>query len=88
MGWGEGWGERIVREFGEVMYTLLYLKWITNKDLQYSTDNPAQSHVVAWMGGVCGALASEIVKLQKGELHAQNTDHGALFTIKMPRVKQ
>ena len=30
---GEGWGEGIVREFGMDMYTLLYLKWITNKDL-------------------------------------------------------
>ncbi|MBQ6531816.1 MAG: HAMP domain-containing histidine kinase [Solobacterium sp.] len=38
--------------------------------------------------GIGLSLASEIVKLQKGELHAQNTDHGALFTIKMPRVKQ
>ena len=27
---GEGWGEGIVREFGMDMYTLLYLKWITN----------------------------------------------------------
>ena len=26
---GEGWGERIVREFGMDMYTLPYLKWIT-----------------------------------------------------------
>ena len=34
---GEGWGEGIVREFGIDMYTLLYLKWITNKDLLYST---------------------------------------------------
>ena len=25
--------ERIIREFGVDMYTLLYLKWITNKDL-------------------------------------------------------
>ena len=24
--------EGIVREFGKVMYTLLYSKWITNKD--------------------------------------------------------
>ena len=30
----QGWGrEGIVRDFGKVMYTLLYLKWITNKDL-------------------------------------------------------
>ena len=26
------WGEGIVREFGKVMYTLLYSKWITSKD--------------------------------------------------------
>ena len=29
---GEGWEEGIVRGFGMNMYTLLYLKWITNKD--------------------------------------------------------
>ena len=34
------------------MYTLLYLKWITNKDLLYSTWNSAQCDVPAWMGGV------------------------------------
>ena len=29
----EGWGEGIVQEFGILMYTQLYLKWITNKAL-------------------------------------------------------
>ena len=33
--------ERIVREFGMVVYTLLYLKWTTNKDLLSSTWNSA-----------------------------------------------
>ena len=33
---GEGWGEGIVRKFGVDMYTLLYLKWITNEDLLFS----------------------------------------------------
>ena len=42
---GEGWGEGIVREFGIDKYTLLYLKWITNKDLQYSTGNSVQCYV-------------------------------------------
>ena len=28
--------EGIVREFGMDMYTLLYLKWVTKKDLLYS----------------------------------------------------
>ena len=32
-----GWEEEIVGEFGMDMYTLLYLKWITNKDLLYIT---------------------------------------------------
>ena len=33
------------------MYTLLYLKWITNKDRGlYSTGNSAQCDVTAWMG--------------------------------------
>ena len=40
----------IVRDFGKVMYTLLYLKRITNKDLLYSTWNSAQCYVPAWMG--------------------------------------
>ena len=31
--------------------TLLYLKWITNRDLLCSTGNCAQCYVVAWMGG-------------------------------------
>ena len=31
------------------MYTLLYLEWITNKDLLYSTWNSAQCYVAAWM---------------------------------------
>ena len=43
--------ERVVREFGMVMYTLLYLKWITNKDLLHSPWNSAQCNVAAWMGG-------------------------------------
>ena len=47
-------GEGIVRDFGKVMYTVLYLKWITNKDLLYRPWNSAQCYVVAWMGGEFG----------------------------------
>ena len=36
------------------MYTLLYSKWITNKDLLYSTGNSAQFYVAAWMGRELG----------------------------------
>ena len=51
---GEGWGEGIVREFGMDMYTLLYLRWETNKDLLNSTGSSAQCHVAAWVGGEFG----------------------------------
>ena len=49
-----GRGGGTVREFGMDMYTLLYLKWITNKDLPYSTGNSVQYYVAAWMGGKFG----------------------------------
>ena len=53
--WTYGYqGERKVWKFGIGMYALLYLKWITNKDLQYSTENSAQCYVAAWMRGECG----------------------------------
>ena len=41
----------MVRESGIEVYTLLYLKLITNKDLLYSTGNSAQYYIAAWMGG-------------------------------------
>ena len=34
-------GEGVVKDFGKVMYTLLYLKWIPNKDPLHSTWNSA-----------------------------------------------
>ena len=36
------------------MYTLLYLKWIANKDLLYSVLNSAQCYMAAWKGGKFG----------------------------------
>jgi len=36
------------------MYTSLYLKKITNKDLLKSTGDCAQCYVAAWMGGEFG----------------------------------
>ena len=41
------WGEH----FGKVMYILLYLKWITNKGLLYSTWISALYYVPACIGG-------------------------------------
>ena len=51
---GKGCREGIFREFGINMYTLLYLKWITNKDLLYSTWDFAQCYLAAWLGGEVG----------------------------------
>ena len=51
---GKGWGEDIVVEFGIDMYILQYLKWVTNKDLLYSTGRSIQCHVPDWMGGTFG----------------------------------
>ena len=46
--------EGTVRDFGKVMCALLYLKWITKKDLLYSIWNSAQCYVAAWMEGGFG----------------------------------
>ena len=42
---GGKWGDRIVGECGTDIHILLYLKWITNKDLLNSTGNSAQYYV-------------------------------------------
>ena len=46
---GQGW-------LGSLGWTglLLCFKWITNKDLLYSTWNSAHCFVAAWMGGEFG----------------------------------
>ena len=38
------------------MYTLLYLKWITNKNLLCGTWHSAQCYMPVWMGGVWGRM--------------------------------
>ena len=43
-------GEEVIREFGMDKYTVLYLKWITNKDLLCNAGNSPQCYVAAWMG--------------------------------------
>ena len=51
---GEVWGEGRVREFGTDMYTLLYLEWVTNRDLLCSTRNSSQSYVAPRTRGEFG----------------------------------
>ena len=50
---GRWMGERD-RELGMEMYTLLYLRWITNKDLLYSTWSSSQCYVADCIGGEFG----------------------------------
>ena len=47
-------GEGIVRKFEMDLYTLLFLKWIINKDLLYSTGDSVQCYVAAWIGRESG----------------------------------
>ena len=45
-----GWGGGINWEIGIDIYTLLYINYITNKDLLYSTGNSTQCSVMTYMG--------------------------------------
>ena len=68
-------GKGIVRKLGLDMHALLYLKWITSKDLLLSAGNSAQRHVAAWMAGefggeriqACAWLSSLAVHLKLSE---------------------
>ena len=48
--WRGGWGGEINQEFGINIYTLLYIKWVNNKDLLYSTENYTQYLVITYNG--------------------------------------
>jgi len=47
-------GEGIGRELEMDLYMLLYLKWVTSKDLQYNTGNASQCYAETWIGGEFG----------------------------------
>jgi len=58
------------------LYTLLYLKRITNKDLLHSTGNSAQCDVTAWMGGGFGGEQIHIyVWLSPLAVHLKLSQH-------------
>ena len=77
----KGWGEGVVREFGIDISTLLYLKWVTNKDnqqanLQYSTGDSAQCYMAAWMGaGFEGEWIHVYVRLSPFTVHWKLSRH-------------
>ena len=58
------------------MYTLVYLKWVTNKDLLYSTWNSAQCYVAAGMGGEFGEeWIHAYVQLSPFAVHLKLSQH-------------
>ena len=57
-----------------VMYTLLYLKWITHKDLLRSTWNSAWCYVLPWMEvGFCGRVETCICVVKSLRCSAETT---------------
>ena len=58
------------------MYTPLYLKWITNQDLLYSTGNYDQCHVAAWVGGETGGEWIHVyLRLSSSAMHLNLLQH-------------
>ena len=73
--------QRIISELGMNMYTLLYLKWITNKDLFYSMWNSAQCYVAAWMRWeIGGEWIHENVRLSSFAVHLKLSRHCLLIS--------
>ena len=51
------------------MYTLLYRKWVTNKDMLFNTGHIGQCYVATWMGeelGRMGTVLLEVLTLISG----------------------
>ena len=72
---GGRWGGRD-REFGMDMYTLRYLKWITNEDILHSTWNSAQRCVAVWMGREFGGEWKHVyIWLTPFTVHLQLSQH-------------
>ena len=58
------------------MHTLLHLRWITSKDLLYSTWKSAQCYVEAWMGGECWGEGRPVyVWLSSYTVHLKLSQH-------------
>ena len=72
----KGWRERRDPEFKTEMYTLLYLKQVTNKDLLGSTWNSAQCYVPGWDG----SLGENGYMYMAGSLHSSPDTITTLLT--------
>ena len=73
-------GEGIVREFGG-MYTPLYLKQMTNKDILFSSWNSSQHYAAVWMGGEFGGEWMHVyVWLSPFAVHLKLSQHCSLIS--------
>ena len=68
-------GEEIVRQFGMVMYTMLYLKLVTNKDLLFSTWNSTWCYATAWMGRGFGVEWMHVYVWLSQAVHLKLSQH-------------
>ena len=79
-------GGRTVREFAMDMYTPLYLRRITSKDLLYITWNSAQYCVAAWMGGeFVGRMDAYVYTAET--LHCPPETITTLFVVPQSKIK-
>ena len=69
------------------MYTLLYLKWITNKDLLYSTWDSVQCYVAAWIGGAVWGRMNTCINMAKF-LYCEPQSITTLLTLYSPVQKK
>ena len=66
----------MVKEFETDMYTLLYFKWMTNKDLLNSTWDSAQCYAAVWMEGEFGEKWPHIYAwLSTSAIHLKSSQH-------------
>ena len=71
------------------VYTLLYLKWVTKKDLLYSTGNSAQCYMAAWMGGEFGREWIPVcVWLSPFAIHLKLSQHCLLICFESESVSR
>ena len=65
-----------------VLMTQLYLQWITNKVILYSTGNSAPCYVAAWMGGEFrGQWKHVYVWLSPSAVHLKLSQHCLSATL-------
>ena len=84
----EGW---MVGEFGMDTYTLLDLRWMTNKDLLYRTGSSAQCYVAAWKGvGFEGERIDVYICMAESLLCSPETHNivNPLISIQNKKLKQ